>query len=84
MMETGRICLKIAGRDGNNPCVIIEKVDNTYVIVDGFVRRKKVNMKHLEPTKVILKITNSITHAEIVKLLEKEGYKQKKKTGKIA
>ena len=35
MMEIGRLCVKLAGRDSNRKCVIIDVVDDNYVFVDG-------------------------------------------------
>ena len=40
-MKIGQLCLKIAGRDGNNWCAIVDKIDDNYVLIDGNVRRKK-------------------------------------------
>ena len=44
IFEVGRICVKLAGRDAGSKCVIVEELDNHYVLVDGDVRRKKVNI----------------------------------------
>lgn len=54
-MNKGRICMKIAGREAGAYCVIVEPVDNSFVIASGpktvtGVRRRKVNISHLEPT----------------------------------
>lgn len=49
MIELGRLCIKTAGRDAMEYCVVIDVVDETYVLVDGNTRRKKVNKAHLEP-----------------------------------
>ena len=35
MMEVGRVCIKLAGRDAKQYCVITEVLDNTYVMIDG-------------------------------------------------
>ena len=63
MFETGRICIKIAGRDAGNICIVIDKIDENYVLIDGNVRRRKCNIAHLEPLKDILR--------ESIVLLEK-------------
>jgi large subunit ribosomal protein L14e len=46
----GAVCLKIAGRDAGKRCVITSRVDERFVTVDGFVRPRKVSIRHLEPT----------------------------------
>jgi large subunit ribosomal protein L14e len=50
MIEVGRLCVKTAGRDAMEHCVVVEVIDEHYVLVDGNTRRKKVNKAHLEPT----------------------------------
>ena len=49
IFEVGRLCVKLAGRDSGKKCVVVEKVDQQYVLVDGATRRKKVNIRHFEP-----------------------------------
>ena len=47
MFEIGKTCLKIAGRDAGKLAVIIDVLDETYVMIDGEVRRRKCNIYHL-------------------------------------
>ena len=68
----GRLCIKIAGRDSNRRCVVVEILDDKYVIVDGETRRKKVNVVHLEPLDKVFKIASKAGHDEISKLFKKE------------
>ncbi len=49
MTEVGTVCLKIAGRDAGMKAVVVEKLDKEFVLIDGQVRRRKCNIKHLEP-----------------------------------
>ena len=83
-MKIGQLCLKIAGRDGNNWCAIVDKIDDNYVLIDGNVRRKKCNIKHLEATEKILKIKKRASTDEIKKALEQEGIKVIKRGEKKA
>ena len=46
----GTVCMKTAGRDAGQLCVVVEKVDAHFVKIDGNTRARKVNVKHLEPT----------------------------------
>lgn len=84
MIEIGRVCLKTAGRDSNLKCVIVDVLDDKTVLIDGQTRRKKCNIKHLEPLNQIVKIKKGATHSEVVKELEKIGIKivEKKKQAK--
>ena len=73
MYEIGRLCVKLAGRDARKKCVIIEVLDNTYVMIDGQTRRRKCNINHLEPLDKVLKVKKNATHSEIKIVLKKEG-----------
>lgn len=79
MFEIGRVCMKIAGRDAGRYCVVVENLDQNFVLIDGQTRRRKCNISHLEPTEKVLKIKDKAEHDEIVKALEKEGIKTKEK-----
>ncbi len=73
MLDVGRVCVKIAGRDAGNFCVIVDRIDDSYVLIDGNVRRKKCNIIHLEPTSKILKIKKSADSKTVIDLMKKEG-----------
>ena len=70
MIEIGRVCYKIAGRDAGNIAIIVDKLDKNHVLIDGNVRRRKCNIMHLEPTKTILKIKNDAPTSEVKKAME--------------
>ncbi len=71
MFEIGRICVKIAGRDSGLKAVIVEVVDSFTVLIDGQTRRRKCNVKHLEPTKEVIKIKKGASHEEVVSEFKK-------------
>ena len=73
MIEVGRLCVKIAGRDAGRNCVIVEAVDDNFVIVDGQMRRKRCNINHLEPLQHRLPIASGASHEEVVRALEAVG-----------
>ncbi len=84
MVEIGRLAVKIAGRDSGNFCVVVSDENKGYVTIDGNVRRKKCNLKHLEFLDKILKIKKDEKTETVKKLLEKEGIKILKKGEKRA
>jgi len=50
-MEAGNICVKTAGRGAGNKVVVVEKIDENFVIVQGAkVKKRKCNISHLFPT----------------------------------
>ncbi len=73
MYEIGRLCVKLAGRDARKKCVIIDVLDNNYVMIDGQTRRRKCNINHLEPLDKVIKIKKNATHSEVKTILKKEG-----------
>ncbi|RMF55283.1 50S ribosomal protein L14e [Candidatus Woesearchaeota archaeon] len=82
VIEVGRVCLKIAGRDSNKRCVIVDVLNNNYVLIDGETRRKKCNVKHIEPTSKVIKISKGASHAEVVREFKKLGIEIKEKVKK--
>jgi large subunit ribosomal protein L14e len=73
MYEVGRLCIKLTGRDARKKGVIVDILDDIYVLIDGQTRRRKCNIKHLEPLDKVLKIKKGAKHSEVVSALKKEG-----------
>lgn len=82
MIEVGRLCVKIAGRDAGKKCLIVEVIDENNVMIDGQTRRKKCNIKHIEPLKDVLKIKKGASHNDVVSALKKAGVEVKEKKKK--
>src|SRR5437879_10587756 len=54
-IEVGRVCVKTLGREAGLKCVIVDVIDKNFVLVTGppkltGVKRRRTNVKHLEPT----------------------------------
>ena len=75
MMDVGRICIKIAGRDAGKKCVIVDVLDEKFVLIDGETRRRKCNIKHLEPLNETIKIKKAAAHSAIAEEFKKMGSK---------
>ena len=71
IFEVGRVCMKIAGRDAGRTCVVVEDLGKGYVVVDGDVRRKKVNVRHLEPLDNTVELKAKADHSAVAKAFEK-------------
>ncbi len=67
MIEIGRLCVKIAGRDAGGKCVIVDVLDDKFVMVDGQVRRRKCNIAHLEPLNTVLNVKKGASHDSVKK-----------------
>lgn len=66
MIEVGRVCVKLAGRDAGLKCVIIDVLDDKFVMIDGETRRRKCNIRHIEPLDQMMKIKKNASHIDIV------------------
>lgn len=77
-IEIGRICVKVAGREAGRKCVIVDIIDENFVLVTGpkqlsGVKRRKANIKHLEPTDKSIKIHRGASDEEVLKAIQEAG-----------
>ena len=94
MFDIGTVCMKIAGREAGRYCVIVEKAEKGFVTVTGpqsltGVRRRKVNIVHLEPTSLKLKVGEKAGDADVERaysadVLKKLGIEKKESKAKSA
>jgi len=80
VFDVGRICVKTAGREAGRKCVVVDIVDENFVVVTGpksltGVKRRRVNVKHLEPLQHKIVINKGATDEEVIAALEKAGLK---------
>ncbi len=68
MFEIGRLCIKNSGRDAGEYCVVVNIIDDNFVLIDGNTRRKKCNIKHIEPLNKVIKIKKNAPREEIHKM----------------
>ncbi len=66
MIEIGRVCVKITGRDAGKKCIIIEILDDNTVLIDGETRRRKCNVKHLEFLDKKIEIAKGADHKAVI------------------
>ena len=73
MIEIGRLCVKIAGRDAGKKAVIIDILDDKFVLLDGETRRRKCNILHVEPLNQKVDIKKNASHEDVSKALKEIG-----------
>lgn len=74
VMEIGRVCIKLAGHEAGEKCVVVDIVDRNYVIVSGpRVKRRRCNISHLHPTEKKLDIQRGCGDEDVKKALESAG-----------
>ena len=74
VIEIGRMCVKTYGRESGKECVIIDIIDKSFVLITGpksvsGVKRRRVNVSHLEPTETVLDISRGASDEEVEKVL---------------
>ena len=84
MIELGRLVVKTAGRDAGKKGVIIDIIDDKFVLVDGEVRRRKVNVMHIEPLAQVLDVKKNASHADVKKHMDEMGLKKRETKPKPA
>jgi large subunit ribosomal protein L14e len=84
MIEIGRLCVKLAGRDAGKKCVVIEVLEENFVMIDGETRRRKCNIIHLEPLDEVLKVKEKASHADVTKAFKNLGIELKETKKKEA
>jgi len=83
-IEVGRICVKIAGREAGHKCVVTDLIDKNFVLVTGpkevsRIKRRRVNISHLEPTDDKINIDRGASNEDVIKALEAAGKTEKMK-----
>ena len=77
-IEIGRICVKLLGREAGRKCVIVDIIDHNFVVITGpkeltGVRRRRVNVDHIEPTDKKINIPKGADDTAVLKALKAGG-----------
>jgi len=73
VIEIGRVCVKVRGREAGRRCVVVDILDENFVIIDGDVKRRRANIRHLEPLPIVLNIKQGASTEEVVKAMLENG-----------
>lgn len=78
VFDVGRVCVKIAGREAGRKCVVVDIVDDKFVLVTGpksltGVKRRRANVKHLEPLSYRVPVEKGASDKAVLAALEKAG-----------
>ncbi|MBN1330686.1 MAG: 50S ribosomal protein L14e [Candidatus Heimdallarchaeota archaeon] len=71
MIDIGRIVVKIAGREALRKAVVVDIIDKNYILITGpskltGIKRRRVNVNHIEPTAKKLDITRKATDDDVL------------------
>ena len=77
-IEVGRICVKLSGREAGRKCVVVDVVDKSFVFITGpkkvtGVRRRRVNIDHVEPLQATVEIKRGASDEEVDEALKAAG-----------
>jgi large subunit ribosomal protein L14e len=77
VFKVGRICVKIVGREAGKKCIIVDVIDKNFLLVTGpkqvnGVKRRRVNVDHVEPTEIQADIGRGESDEEVMKALNEE------------
>ncbi len=77
MIKTGSVAIKLAGRDAGHVCVVLDVLDNNQMLIEGNVRRRRINTRHLEFLGKEIKATKNSSREDVLKELKILGFKFK-------
>lgn len=77
-VEVGRICVKTAGRQVGQKCVIVDVMDKSFVLITGpkavtGVKRKRTNINHVRPLEDKLDLKRGASDEEVTQTLTAAG-----------
>ncbi|MCY0850524.1 50S ribosomal protein L14e [Sulfuracidifex metallicus] len=75
VIEVGRICVKTRGKDAGKKVVIVDIIDENFVLVTGpkdvnGVKRKRTNILHIDPTDKKIELNKGATDEEVKNALQ--------------
>ena len=78
VIDVGRIVVKVLGREAGRKAVVVDIIDENYVLITGpkslsGIRRRRVNINHIEPTDKKIEIKKGASDEEVLKALEAAG-----------
>jgi large subunit ribosomal protein L14e len=77
-IEIGRICVKLVGREAGRKCVVVDLADKSFVLITGpksvtGVKRRRVNISHIEPLQDRLEVKRGVSDEEGAEALKASG-----------
>lgn len=71
VFDTGRVCIKKFGKEKGKKCVVVDAIDQSYVMISGKgVKRRRCNVNHLEATPETLSLKKGASDKDVEALLK--------------
>ncbi|MBY9001838.1 MAG: 50S ribosomal protein L14e [Candidatus Heimdallarchaeota archaeon] len=80
-IQIGRVIVKTNGREAGKKAVIVDLINQNYVLVTGpkaltSVRRRKCNVMHLEPTDKLVSVKRDASDEDVSTAIDEAGFKE--------
>ncbi len=73
-ISVGRVVKKVAGREAGQSAVIVKFIDRNFALITGAglskVKRRRVNIRHIEPTPIVVDIKQEASDEEVAKAIK--------------
>jgi len=81
VIEVGRLCVKVYGREAGRKCVIVDIIDENFVLITGpksltGVKRRRANIDHIEPLDKKIDIEKGASDEEVLKAIRDAGLEE--------
>ncbi len=81
VIEPGRICVKTRGREAGRKCVIVDLIDENFVLITGpktltGIKRRRVNIDHIEILDKKVEIQKGASDEEVEKAIKEAGLEE--------
>lgn len=77
-IEIGRVIVKTSGREALNKALIVDIVDQNFVLISGGgisnVKRRKCNIKHLRPLDEMVKLKRGAKEDQVKKAIGSSAF----------
>lgn len=75
-LDVGRVCMKVVGRESGMYCVVLKNINKSFIEITGpklltGIKRRRVNINHVEPTKYKLELKEGADENEVLAAFEK-------------
>ena len=73
-IQIGRVCVKTQGREKRLKCIIVDVIDKNFLLITGppaisGVKRRRVNVKHIQPLDYVIDINRGMSDEEIEEMV---------------
>ena len=81
LFDIGRCCIILRGRRAGRKAIVVDIVDENFVLITGppqinGVKRRRMNIDHLLPTNIRIKIKRGASDEDILKAIKEQNLEE--------